>query len=283
MGLTGGVSEGHTVAGLTCQQGSVCYLDAENGRWEIHRRVKTLNSRRKRTRWPRSPGSTCATTWATLSGCWLSASPTCSCWTTFRSLWHGEENDAGQVAACLDPLRSLTREHGVGVLLLHHSGKGGGDYRGSSAIGVSVDLGFVSSRVTADDEQRDRRRLHCWKSRPAAEPEDRWLALHVERGKVYIEPAESPVESDPKPQAPARAELQQILRLLMQEPDAGCDLSRTRTHRRTEPFGACSRAWETDRLIERDGSEKWWVTEAGKPEAEGGATPAAPRWLIPNS
>jgi 5S rRNA maturation endonuclease (ribonuclease M5) len=283
MGLTGGVSEGHTVAGLACHEGTVCYLDAENGRWEIHRRVRNLELPAEGVALAEVAGFDLRHDLDSLERVLTERKPDLLVLDSFRSLWRGEENDAGQVAACLDPLRDLIREHGAGALLLHHSGKGGGDYRGSSAIGACVDLGFVLDRIT-DDEQRDRRRLHCWKSRPAAEPEDRWLALHVERGRVYIEPAEPPVESAAKPEAPARAALRpQVLGLVMAEPRSTADVCRALgRHKSDGTVKRTLKALHGEGLISvHEGTpgeaHTWWVTEDGKAELEGVATPDPPK------
>ncbi len=70
----------------------------------------------------------------------------------------------------LDPLRNLVRKHNVATILLHHSGKGSGSYRGSSAIGASAELGFTLARAEGDDD-RERRSLTCWKCRPAPKPD----------------------------------------------------------------------------------------------------------------
>jgi hypothetical protein len=85
----------------------------------------------------------------------------------------------------------------VGTLLLHHSGKVDHDeYRGSSALGACVELGFKLAREK-DDDDRDRRYLDNWKCRPAPEPQRRWLRLSVERRRVYVDEAEPPDGSEP--------------------------------------------------------------------------------------
>jgi hypothetical protein len=115
---------------------------------------------------------------------------------SFRTLWGGEENDSGEVAKVLDPLRNLVRRHKAGTVLLHHSGKGnGGSYRGSSAIGASAELGFTLAREEGDEDHA-RRSLHCWKCRPAPKPTKAWLRLSVERGMVLIDAAQPPEDED---------------------------------------------------------------------------------------
>jgi len=144
---------------------------------------------------------------------------------SFRTLWGGEENDSGDVAKVLDPLRNLVRKHKAGAILLHHSGKGNGDYRGSSAIGASAELGFTLARKEGDDD-RDRRSLSCWKCRPAPKPAKAWLRLSVDRGMVFIDRAEAP-EDQPAPTAPVTSSLKpQVLAALTDEPQTRAAIAR---------------------------------------------------------
>ena len=87
--------------------------------------------------------------------------------------------------------------------------RAGNNYRGTSAIGAAIEVGFRLARHPDDHEARDRRFLRCFKSRPAPEPEDRWLRLHVEREQVFIEAAEPFVGEKEREgsHAPKRAEL----------------------------------------------------------------------------
>ena len=77
--------------------------------------------------------------------------------------------DLACMVTALDPLHNLVRRFGAGGLLLHHSGRSSGAYRGSSAIGASTELGFKLGR-SEDDSDRARRYLETWKCRPAPEP-----------------------------------------------------------------------------------------------------------------
>src|SRR5215204_7818557 len=42
MAIAAGVAQGEAVAGLACERRNVLIIDAENGEYEIHRRVKAL-------------------------------------------------------------------------------------------------------------------------------------------------------------------------------------------------------------------------------------------------
>jgi hypothetical protein len=131
----------------------------------------------------------------------------------------------------LTPLRNLIRSLGAGGMLLHPSGKNDAlDYRGSSAIGDNVELGFTLGRKK-DDDERDRRYLRCWKCRPAPEPPRRWLRLSVERGQVYVDEAEPPEGGEPdrggRP-PDVREELRpRLIAALTAAPQTRADLART--------------------------------------------------------
>jgi hypothetical protein len=67
----------------------------------------------------------------------------------------------------------LAQERGIPVLLLHHAGKQAAEYRGSTAIGAAVEIGFTLARHDEDPEKRTRRKLACWKAgRPASQSRD---------------------------------------------------------------------------------------------------------------
>jgi len=195
--LAAGVAQGETVAGLACRLGRALVFDAENGKREIHRRVHTLGLPDHGVEVVEVDGWSLATGLDVLEQALACYCPSLLVLDSFRSLWPGgEENDSGAVAAVLDPLRNLIRRHDAAALLLHHSPKAGGEYRGSSGIAAAVELGFLLSRVV-DDPEADRRSLSCFKCRPAPEPDRHWLCLAAERGLVLIDKATPPDEQQP--------------------------------------------------------------------------------------
>lgn len=118
---------------------------------------------------------------------------------SLRSLAPGlDENDSKPVEAALRPVSRLAQDVGLPVLMLHHAGKQGVEYRGSTAIGAAVELGFALSRRDDDPEKRTRRRLACWKSRPAPEPEPRWITLEARDGLIMLAEAEPFDASKPR-------------------------------------------------------------------------------------
>jgi len=197
MALTAGVANGADEAGMSCQLGSALIVDAENGEHEIHRRVKTLELPAYGVEVFEAQGFDLRRGLAELDDILATHRPDLLVLDSFRSLWNGEENDSREVSGVLDPLRNLVRHYGVGTLLLHHSGKVGGAYRGSSAIGASAELGFRLARHENDPDPA-RCFVETWKCRPAQRPPRRWLRLSVERGQVFIDAA-PPFEQDPKP------------------------------------------------------------------------------------
>jgi hypothetical protein len=132
----------------------VSIIDAENGRYEIHRRVKSLGLPSEGVELHEPEGFDLRHDLADLERVLEADRPDLLVLDAYRSLWGGEENDSREVAAVLDPLRNLVRRFDVGALLLHHSGKGNGGYRGSSAIGASAELGFTLARDPGDPESR---------------------------------------------------------------------------------------------------------------------------------
>jgi AAA domain/Toprim-like len=227
--LAGAVAAGESVAGMDCKQGTALVVDAENGKHEIHRRVHSLGLPTTGVEVVEADGFHLGRHLAELIELIREVRPTFVVLDSFRSLWPGgDENDPAAAAAVLDPLRNALRAESAAGLLLHHLAKGAGDYRGSTAIGASVELGFKLTRAPDDPEKADRRKLDCYKCRPAPEPERRWLRLHVERGRVFVDAADS-YEGDVEPSAaarPARAELAPEMLSRAAEPIAWPDLAR---------------------------------------------------------
>lgn len=227
MALSAGVATGQGEAGMVCNEGQAVIVDAENGAYEIHRRVRTLDL----PVWVEvfeADGFDLRSDLAELEAILEHFAPSLLILDSFRSLWKGDENDSGDVAGVLDPVRNLVRQYQTGAVLLHHSGKGiGAAYRGSSAIGASAELGFKLAREEGDDE-RERRFLECWKCRPAPEPERRWLRLSVEGGRVFVDQADPPEgEHTPAAAQPVREELRpKVLAALTSIPQARADIAR---------------------------------------------------------
>jgi RecA-family ATPase len=225
MGLAAGVAQGEEVAGLTCRRRNVLVIDAENGEYEIHRRVRALGLPGERITLVEAIDFHLGRDLARLEALIAEHKPGLVILDSFRSLWPGgDENDSAAAAAVLDPLRNLLRRRGPAGILLHHVSRSGNDYRGNSAIGASIELGFRLSRHQGDPEARERRSLRNFKCRPAPEPKVRWMRLHAEREQVFIESADPFEEKEPS--VPKRADLAPRLLAAASEPIRWPDLAR---------------------------------------------------------
>jgi hypothetical protein len=219
LALASAVGHGATVAGLECGPGRTLIVDAENGEREAHRRIRGLGVKPDTLVYVEAVGFNLAHDVELLYDLVDDHDPAVVVLDSLRSLAPGlDENDSRPVEAALRPVSRLAQDKGIPVLLLHHAGKQGVEYRGSTAIGAAVELGFTLSRHEDDPDKRTRRRLACWKSRPAPEPEPRWISLESRDGMVLLGEVE-PYEADRR-----RDELRdQILALLTRsaQPQAG--------------------------------------------------------------
>ena len=191
LALASAIGHGANVAGFDCQPGRVLFVDAENGEREAHRRVRGLGVKPGRLTYVEAGGFNLAADVELLIGLIDEHHPGVLVLDSLRSLAPGlDENDSRPVEAALRPVSRLAQDKGLPVLLLHHAGKLGSEYRGSTAIGAAVELGFTLSRRDEDPEKRTRRRLACWKSRPAPEPEPRWITMEAGDGVILLGEAE---------------------------------------------------------------------------------------------
>jgi archaellum biogenesis ATPase FlaH len=282
--LAAGVTIGEDEAGMVCHRGRALIVDAENGSYEIHRRVHALGLSPEGLEVYETEGFDLRSDLAELERVLERHRPDFLVLDSFRSLWGGKENDSGEAAAVLDPLRNLVRRFDAGTLMLHHSGKSTGEYRGNSAIGASAEFVFKLAKVAEDPERRVRRYLETGKCRPAPEPEKRWLRLEVERGQVYVDRADPfechEEEEDDRPVAPVREELRpQILGALATEPRSRADVARSVGREpKDRSVGRVLKELERDGAAER--SEEGWrrVADRGTPigSRHSATTPANP-------
>jgi hypothetical protein len=187
LALASAIGHGSTVAGLECQPGTVVYVDAENGKREAHRRVRGLGVKPGTLVYVEAVGFSLTEDIGLLAELVDEHRPSVVVLDSLRSLAPGlDENDSRPAEAALRPVSRLAQDKGLPILLLAHAGKQGIEYRGSTAIGAAVEIGFTLSRHEDDPEKRTRRKLACWKSRPAPEPPPRWIALESRDGMVLL-------------------------------------------------------------------------------------------------
>jgi hypothetical protein len=191
LALGAAIGHGASIAGLDCRPGRVLYVDAENGEREAHRRVRGLGVKPGALIYVEAQGFNLAQHITLLEDLVEEHKPDVLILDSLRSLAPGlDENDSKQAEAAVRPVSRLAQTVGIPVELLHHAGKNGHEYRGSTAIGAAVEIGFTLSRHDEDPDVRTRRKLACWKSRPAPEPDVRWLSLEAAGGRILIGEAE---------------------------------------------------------------------------------------------
>jgi hypothetical protein len=185
--------------------GHVLYVDAENGEHEAHRRVHGLSVEAGTLTYVEADGFDLRQNLGELERVARECQPRVLVLDSLRSLAPGlDENDSQQAEAALRPVVGLTRQLDIATLILHHASRQSGEYRGSTAIGAAVQLGFTLSRIDDDPMARSRRKLTCWKLRPAEEPEPRWLTIKpdgdggivLRHAEAYKPPSKAPVRND---------------------------------------------------------------------------------------
>ncbi len=208
MALATSIAHGGELAGIECERGVTAYLDGENGEWEIHRRVHTLGLPASGVQVADASGLDLRLDMSEVESVIEDLAPDLLVLDSFRSLTPGmEENDTAQTTRVLDPLRRLAHKSGTAILLIHHANKAGRDFRGASSIRDSVDVLWHLGRHDDDPDLR-RRFLHNRKMRVAPDGERLWLRLEVDRGRVLIDKADPPQDSETLATAqPVRAAL----------------------------------------------------------------------------
>lgn len=243
--------------------GRVLYVDAENGPNEVHRRVHGLNVTAGMLTYVEADGFDLRRDLELLDQLIRKYRPKVLVLDSLRSLAPGlDENDSQQAEAALRPVSRLTHELKFASLILHHASRASGEYRGSTAIGAAVELGFTLTRYDEDPMAATRRKLACWKSRPAAEPAPRWLTIKpTDDGGIMLSDA-APYE--PAPRAPVRDDVEAALRELIGG-GVGCGDAYIGDHT-TPP------SWSTAdfaRHVDRD-SKDWTVRQAVSRLADAG-------------
>lgn len=279
MALAIGVAAGEPVAGFRPAAGRVLLVDAENGPAEIHRRVRALglpNGAAGNLAVYCTEGLDLRRDLEELEDVIGQESPSLVVLDSFRSLWSGSENDSEEVAPVLDRLRNLGRREDAGLLLLHHTGKAGAEYRGSTAIGAAAEAIFTLGREPEDDDPQ-RRYLACQKLRSAPEPGRRWLRLSTELGLTFVDewtPPEGAEETRGRPAREAPRLAPQVLALVRERgPIHQADVARTLGRQPSD--GTVRRVLEAlenreDKPIRRRADKAWEACQkSGTPRGYG--------------
>lgn len=207
MALAVAIAYGSELAGIECKHGMTVYLDAENGESEIHRRIYRLGLPSSGVQVADASGLDLRRHMSAVEAIVDNRKPDLLVLDSFRSMTPGmDENDTGQTARTLDPLRRLAHESRAAILLIHHANKAGKDFRGASSIRDGVDVLWHLGRHESDPDPT-RRFLHNRKMRVAPDGDRLWLRLDVDRDRVLIDQAEPPDEQDQSIKQPVRAKL----------------------------------------------------------------------------
>jgi hypothetical protein len=190
--------------------GHVLYIDAENGENEVHRRLYGMTVAPGALTYVEADGFDLKGDLDQLERLVRQHDPRLLVLDSLRSLAPGlDENESREVEAALRPVIRLAQQQNVAILILHHASRQSGEYRGSTAIGAAVQLGFTLSWVEDDEMSATRRKLACWKCRPAAMPEPRWLTIKSDpSGDILLREA-APYE--PPSRATARDAIEEAL------------------------------------------------------------------------
>jgi hypothetical protein len=273
------------VAGMTIGLGGlVLYVDAENGEREIHRRLHGLNVRAGALVYVEADGFNLARQLPLLEALVDRHKPRLLVLDSLRSLAPGlDENDSQEVETVLRPVARLAQQLGIAILILHHASRSSGEYRGSTALGACVELGFTLKRHDGDPMSQTRRELSCWKSRPAPEPPDRWLTIKpADDGGIVLREA-APFE--PERSHPIQDAIEEMLRGLIAEACGGCG-EPSGDHNTTTPswtgadFARAAgrdpadwsvrqvvKRFEDEGLIHRNGDGRWYPGDDGQAPA----------------
>jgi AAA domain len=234
LALASAVTRGAEVAGFACKRGRALIVDVENGEHEAHRRVHGLRPDPEKLAYCISPLDL-SRDLDLLADLLHRAGPNLLVLDSLRPLIPGADENDSRVDAALAPLRDLVRAHDTACILLHHAGKQGGEYRGSTAIGAAVELGFTLASARDADP---RRCLTCWKSRLSSRLPSRWL-------EIRERPDGSPEIVSAEPPAPADTSREQLAALIVAALGSGpmtrADLAESVGESRSQQGGAFQR------------------------------------------
>lgn len=282
--LAVGMGYGSTIAGIDCDVGRALYVDAENGPSEAHRRLRHLGAvDAAQLVYVEAEGFHLQRNLDELDALVKRHQPALVVLDSFRSLWPGgDENDSAAVEPVLNRLRLLAERHATAILMLHHAGKVGAEYRGSTAIGGAVQILYSLCRHESDPDARERRELICRKCRLAPEPEPRWIRLAHRDGVLTLDETDAYEAAGGGPRAtPARDRVTDdcLDYLAAHGPQTRADLLRG-IHR--DPKDRTGRrAIETlvaEHHVHRLDDGRFATSAEGV--AQGGATPDGTRWQV---
>jgi predicted ATP-dependent serine protease len=183
----------------------VLYLDAENGEYEVHRRVHNLGLSPKHVAIYDAVGAHVVRDAEYISNAIRYERPDLVVLDSLRRLTPGtEENDSGAMADVVGQAKLWARDFNLALLFIHHARRDRSGYRGSSAIEDQVSISWEMKRA----DPRSDRRLRCLcnhKMRIGPEPADVWLRIEWDNGLCIVEA--EPDDAAPLATGPQRSQV----------------------------------------------------------------------------
>lgn len=168
-------ARGEPFMGFPTSASGIVIIDAENGKNEMHRRMRALKFFDNVQVADALGGLTLPDKLDRIEDVMATATNRLLILDSFRTLWGGDENDSESVTGILNPLQQLARAYDCGVILIHHTNKLGG-FRGSGAIQAVPEV-MVTMGQHSRDKIADRRYVRWDKLRCAPRPKTRWVRI----------------------------------------------------------------------------------------------------------
>jgi RecA-family ATPase len=199
MELARAITEGQETIGLKCEKSRILLLDAENGKGEIHRRIRSLGFTQGIHPYEVQGFSIEVNYQEFEDALWHAEFPEVVILDSLRTLWpEGDENDSASVTRMLTDLQTLARNYKLAVVIIHHPNKSGG-FRGSGALTAVPEIVINVGRKFRDKDET-RRFLQWEKCRLGPARSMKWFAIQgSDSGQVQIVSSHAPVYSaDPE-------------------------------------------------------------------------------------
>lgn len=238
------VTEGKSVAGWPTKKGRAIYLDAENGRNEVHRRAHAMGAA-EGLAYYLAEGAHIERDRDEIARLVRTERADLLVIDSLRRLTPGaDENSSDEMLPAIAALSWIARHEHVAVVVIHHDRKDGITYRGSSVTEDQVQIRWHLTREVRDIENRCK--LSNDKMRVAEMQPDRW---------IEIEPNGAHLADAPDPDDIGGPELMSPVLDALQAADVPLNLSDVaRAIGRDRTDGSVRRA--LDKLLQSERIEK---------------------------
>jgi RecA-family ATPase len=259
LGVCNCVGRGKPFAGLRCRRGRALYFDAENGEYEVHRRVQALDVEPKRVAIYDAAGFHLVNDAERIDAAIEEQGAVALVvFDSLRALLPGtEENDSGAMAEALARCRRFAQSHEVAVVVIHHTKKDKETMRGSQAIEDQCSVVYGIKR-TPGDIDRLRRVLSNEKMRIAPEQRELYLRIGIEDAEFVAESADEPGDEEIVKGSAQPEVIEQVVAHLEDGPKSRPSIAKLLGRKKND--GTIRRALDTltqqDRVEEGD-DRKW--------------------------